>query len=314
MSDVKVLFVGLGSIAKRHIKNLYEVLLEEGKRLWIDVFRSGNKRSIDTELVQYINCVFYEFKDVPNDYDIIFITNPTKYHLKTLERFYNKGQHFFIEKPICTYKQIKQAKLENLEENKVYYVASPLRYTAVLQYVKEKIDISQIYSARAISSSYLPDWRPEIDYRMTYSAHKNLGGGVAIDLIHEWDYLTYIFGKPNAVHSILKKVSELEIDTEDIAIYIGEYDDMVVELHLDYLGRHTIRQLELFMKEDTIVCDLLNSTITFLRSGKVIDFEQERNAFQQEELRYFLKMIEKGKSGTAKIKEALEVLKLTGGN
>ena len=62
------------------------------------------------------------------------------------------------------------------------------------QYVKNNVDLSKVYSARAISSSYLPDWRPGQDYRTTYSAHKDMGGGVSIDLIHEWDYLSWLFG------------------------------------------------------------------------------------------------------------------------
>ena len=314
MNDVKVLFVGVGSIAKRHIKNLKNVLLEQKCECHIDVFRSSGNRELDESIKGYVDEVFFCLDDVPDSYDIIFITNPTEYHLQTLQDFHMRGKHFFIEKPICTCKQLETIGFDYLQEDKVYYVASPLRYTAVLQYVNHNIDLSQVYAVRSISSSYLPDWRPGIDYRTTYSAHKELGGGVAIDLIHEWDYLTYLFGKPSNVHSILRKVSDLDIDTEDVAIYIGEYENKVVELHLDYLGRQTIRKLELFMKEDTIVCDLVNSTICFLKSGKKIEFGQERNAFQMEEIRYFLNLIKEKKCGKEKLEEAVEVLRLTGGN
>lgn len=313
MNELKILFVGVGSIAKRHIKNIYEVLQERKKTCRIDVYRSGKQRVLDEDVLEYISDVYYELRDVPEDYSIIFITNPTEYHLQTLKDFHAKGKHFFIEKPICSYQQIEHIALDYLRDDSVYYVASPLRYTAVLQYVKNNIALNEVYSVRSISSSYLPDWRPGIDYRTTYSAHKELGGGVAIDLIHEWDYLSYLFGKPNRVYSILKKVSDLEIDTEDIAIYIGEYSDKVVELHLDYLGRYSIRRLELFMKEDTVVCDLVNSTVTFQKSGKVIEFGQERNAFQKEEIRYFLQLIDNQQYGAGKIYEAVDILKLTGG-
>ena len=314
MDEMRVLFVGVGSIARRHIKNISEALSERGKKSCIDAFRTKKHGGLPEDISGLIQNVYDDFELVPDDYHIVFITNPTEFHLDTLKKFHNKGRHFFIEKPLCTYEQLASAPVDYLRENSVYYVASPLRYTKVLQYVKQNIDMNEVYSARAISSSYLPNWRPGTDYRTTYSAHKELGGGVAIDLIHEWDYLTYLFGKPEKVHSIMKKVSHLEIDTEDVAIYIGEYEDKVVELHLDYFGQKTIRQLELFMKNDTVICDLVNSTVAYQKSGEVIEFGEERNAFQKEEIQQFLNLIEGKCFSHNKFFEAYDVLKLTGGN
>lgn len=314
MDEIKVLFVGIGSIAKRHIKNLSEVLSERGKSCRIDAFRTNGCTDLPEEISGLIQSTYMELQSVPEDYHIIFITNPTELHLDTLKKFHNKGKHFFIEKPVCTYEQLNENAIDYLRNDSVYYVASPLRYTQVLQYVKNNIDVEQVYSVRSISSSYLPGWRPGTDYRTTYSAHKELGGGVAIDLIHEWDYLTYIFGKPEKVSSIVKKVSNLEINTEDVAIYIAEYADKVVELHLDYFGRKTIRQMELFMMDDTVLCDLVNGTVTYQKSGEVISFEAERNTYHKEEIRYFMKLLEEKEGCQEKFFEAFDVLRLTGGN
>lgn len=308
MKKIKVLFVGVGSIGRRHIDNLHIVSKEKGVECFIDAYRSGK-----SEIVQKgINKSFYKYEEVPDDYDVVFITNPTELHIDTLERFHDKGKHFFVEKPICTYAQLNDCSMPSLRTDSIYYVASPLRYTKVIQYVKKNIHPDSVLVARSISSSYLPEWRPNIDYRQTYSAQKALGGGVAIDLIHEWDYLTYLYGRPKSVNSILKKVSNLEIDTEDIAIYIAEYDSKVVELHLDYLGRVPIRKLQLFTNEDTIECDLLNSRVTYLKSGEIIEFGQERNDFQIEEIRHFLDLVEKN-SCENKISEALDILSFTKG-
>ena len=129
-------------------------------------------------------------------------------------------------------------------------MACPLRYTNVIQYLKETIDPKKVNSVSIISSSYLPDWRPGTDYRNTYSAHKNLGGGVAIDLIHEWDYLSFLFRYASKKwKSFMGKISNLEIDSDDYAIYIAKYtNDMIAELHLDYFGRKTIRAIEEFTR------------------------------------------------------------------
>jgi predicted dehydrogenase len=196
----------------------------------------------------------------------------------------------------------------------VYYVACPLRYTDVIQYIKKNIDVQKVNSVRAISSSYLPDWRPGQDYRNTYSAHKDLGGGVSIDLIHEWDYLSYLFGMPTAVKSFMGKVSNLEIDSEDYAIYIARYaNNMIAELHLDYFGRKTIRSVEIYTDEDTIVGDLVAGEIRHLKSGEVVKLHAERDSYQIRELKYFIDIINGKAESYNDISQAVKVLKLTQG-
>lgn len=199
MEKLKVLFVGVGSIAKRHIRNLQAIMNTRGIKCQADAYRRPGSNIVPDG----INNVFHDLNEVPDDYDAIFITNPTERHLETLKAFHNKGRHFFIEKPVVSLHQIEEAKGFRLRDDSVYYVACPLRFNAVIQYIKQNINPCDVISIRSISSSYLPDWRPGLDYRKTYSAHKDMGGGVSIDLIHEWDYLTYLFGWPERVHSYI---------------------------------------------------------------------------------------------------------------
>ena len=139
---------------------------------------------------------------------------------------------------------------------------------------------------------------------------RNFGGGVAIDLIHEWDYISYIFGLPLDVKKIYKKVSNLEIDVEDIAIYIAEYPNMLAEVHLDYFGRKAIRKIEFFTSSDLIEADLINSNIKYLNSKKTIEFGEERNQFQKKEIEHFVKSVLENKYEYSNIKNAVEVLKI----
>lgn len=312
MGVLKACFVGMGSIAKRHIANLYEVCSQRNLEPQIDVVRrSGGVE--DPALTGYINRVYTDIADVPSDYDVVFITNPTDYHLDTLAVYHEKGKHFFIEKPLTSYRKLEDTFRMEYRPDSVYYVACPLRYTAVLQYIKEHVDVDSVISARCISSSYLPDWRPGVDYRTTYSANRALGGGVSIDLIHEWDYIKFLFGMPEKVFYTCGKKSKLELDCEDYAIYVADYADKMVELHLDYFGRKTVREIMLFTHEDTILGDLANSTVTYLKSGKVVDFKQDRNDFQRKEMHHFLDMIEGKVICDNNILDAYQTLKLTQG-
>lgn len=305
----KVCFIGLGSIAARHIKNLKDVFEKE---IVIDVLRSGNGKALDEKLQNMIGQVYYEYSKLPMDYDIIFITNPTRLHYETLQKVQNHAKHFFIEKPVF---ETGKEDIEGLElkNDSVYYVACPLRYTNVIQYLKENIDFSKVYSMRCISSSYLPDWRPGTDYRNTYSARKELGGGVSIDLIHEWDYISYLVGEPQKVHSFISKKSNLEIDSDDLAVYIAEYKDKLVELHLDYLGRKTIRKIELFTADDSIEADLIEQKIIYRKSNEVIDLNEDRDSYQKKELLHFFDMIDGKCLNDNTIERACQTLQITRG-
>lgn len=306
---MKICFVGIGSIAKRHIANLKQVCMQRGVDVSIDAYR----HSVPTAEVAGVEKVFCSVDDVPEDYDIIFITNPTDFHLWALQKFHKKGKHFFIEKPVVSARQIEQAKRFEKRRDSVYYVACPLRYNAVIQYIKKAIPIESILSVRSISSSYLPDWRPGQDYRNTYSAQKKLGGGVSIDLIHEWDYLTYLLGWPTKVACMMGKVSRLEIDSDDYAVYIAVFDGKVAELHLDYFGRTPIRNIELFTETETIVGDLINHKICFLREKREFSFEEKRDDYQKRELEHFLDLVFGVMKPEEYYQHSIHVLELTQG-
>ena len=93
---------GGGSIAKRHIRNLYRIAGKRELSITVDAFRRG----INTIPADGVNKEYTELSDVPCDYDAIFITNPTGQHLDTLKQFHNKGKNFFIEKPVVSLTQL----------------------------------------------------------------------------------------------------------------------------------------------------------------------------------------------------------------
>ena len=313
MKHYKIAFVGLGSIATRHLKNVTTILSSRGDTYSIDLYRS-QMRPFPEELAPLMNDVFLYADKIPAErqYDVVFVTNPTSMHYDTLEKFCENTKSFFIEKPVFDRTDVDEAIFQKLEGIKCY-VACPLRYNAVLQYVKDNVDLDQVYSIRAISSSYLPDWRPGQDYRNTYSAHKDLGGGVSIDLIHEWDYLTWLFGMPNECQSLINRVSNLEIDSDDLAIYIGRNDKTTFELHLDYFGRQTQRTLDLFTADDTIHCDLIAGTVSYLKKGETIRQESERNSFQMAEIAHFIEIINNETINDSTPEHAYQVLKIAKG-
>ena len=314
MKNYKIAFAGLGSIAIRHLKNVHAYLASKGDSCTVDLYRSSLGRTLAEDIQPLVSQSYLYADEIPADrkYDVVFVTNPTSMHYKTIIRFAEHTNAFFIEKPVFDSTEVDE-RIFKVIKGKPSYVACPLRYNAVLQYVKNNVDLDKVFSARAISSSYLPEWRPGQDYRNTYSAHKELGGGVAIDLIHEWDYLTWLFETPNTCYTIQTKISDLEINSEDVALYIAKTDKRLIELHLDYYGRDSIRILQLFMPDDTIECDILHGTVRYLKSHKEIKLESDRNAFQMKEIEHFFEIINHKIGNDSTPEHAYRVLKIAKG-
>lgn len=301
--------VGFGSIGKRHLGNIERVLKERGIGFSVDLIRRKDSPPLDGSQARIISRIYDEGGSIPDDYDVVFITNPTHLHYDTIKNFSVKTRHMFIEKPVFDRTERDLSELA-LDPQGIYYVACPLRYTEVIQFVKNEVVLDEVFSARVICSSYLPNWRPGSDYRETYSAHLDQGGGVSIDLIHEWDYLMYLFGEPRQVTNYRGKFSGLEIDSDDLSVYIARYDNLLAEVHLDYFGRSPIRQLQLFTAGETITADLISGEINFLNEKKILRFEDHRNAYQLREMEHFFDMLEGKKNNENNIHTALTTLKI----
>jgi len=302
---IKICFFGMGSIGKKHLKNLVKILNERKIEFEIDVVK--RKKGLDDEVKEYINNIYKIDEFTPSFYDIIFIVNDTSVHIETLNLMKDYSDNFFIEKPLSF--NLNGFELEDYKNKKIY-IACPMRYSSVMNYLKKNVDFEKVYSVRAICSTYLPDWRPTIDYRNNYSAKKELGGGVTLDLIHEWDYLTYLLGFPEKIFNLNKKVSHLEISSDDLSIYIAEYNDKLVELHLDYFGRTPTRKVEFYLKEGTIVGDFIENSVILENKEKIILPKED---IYLNEMNNFFNIIFDKKDNFNDLEHAYKVLKLIKG-
>lgn len=282
---MQVLFVGLGSIGTRHLKNLSDICNTRSISLQVDALRSSTKPLPDeTAALLRSQCISYD--QLQRHYDLAFITNPTHLHADSICKLAGHVDCFFIEKPIfeAVGYQLEQIGLTDTQKA---YVAAPMRWCGTFLALKQLMPTLKPYSARVICSSYLPDWRPNVDYRTVYSAHREMGGGVTIDLIHEWDYLMDLFGVPLECHNFRGTYSHLEIDSDDLSVYIARYPNMLAEVHLDYFGRSYRRSIELFCKEGTVTADFGAGTLTLV-DGTVQRYEEPVNQRYIREMEYFL--------------------------
>ena len=281
---MNICLIGLGSIGQRHLKNVHAAAAARGIDVSTDVVEPRELDYLDAETRALVRNRFATPGEIGR-YDMIFVTNPSQLHEETLETVKDRASFFFVEKPLFT-KALPKDALGPFADEKKFYVACPIRHTRVYGWLSDFVPQNAIYCARAICSSYLPEWRPGTDYRRTYAAQEG-SGGVKLDLIHEFDYLFTLFGLPEKSHLIDGKFSHLELKSVDGVSFVGKYSDKTLELHLDYYGRVPRREIELYTADDVVVCDFIKAEIRFLKSGRRIDLAEERNEYCLREIGYF---------------------------
>jgi predicted dehydrogenase len=300
---MKVLIIGLGSIAQKHISALRAI----DDNVEIAALRSSGN-AIETDGIRNV----FSLDDVEDDIDFVIISNPTYLHGCTIRDILYLNKPLFIEKPLMH--SVKEAEeLSGIVRNShvMTYVACNLRFHPVINHLKTFVQDKRINEVNVYCGSYLPEWRTGRDYRLIYSANPSKGGGVHLDLIHEIDYAYWLFGKPEKVSSTFSNASSLEIEAIDYANYCLSYKNFSVNIILNYYRRDSKREIEIVGEEATWRADLLNSELKELGSMKTI-FSSEKRMIDtyHEQMNYFVNCISSGQKPTNNFFEALEVLKI----
>ena len=219
---MKILVCGVGSIGERHINNLISLGYEE-----IILYRSSNSklRSIKNNL-QTFSDLSIALKEKP---DIALITNPTSLHIDTAIECAKANCHLFIEKPLSNNLN-KVDVLSNLvsEKKLVCMVGFMYRYHPLIKKIKSIIDgmsLGELIHIRSTWGEYLPDWHPWEDYRTSYAAKKNLGGGPFATLSHDIDLAIWF------ADSGIKKSINFENYNSDLEVDTSHGNDILIEFN-----------------------------------------------------------------------------------
>ncbi len=297
---MKVLIIGLGSIAQKHINAL--------KKLQPDceilALRSGKSRC-EIEGVKNV----YQWDQVPHNLDFVMICNPTSEHYKTIKKSLEVGVPLFIEKPpLMNLEGVTELLSQTEQKNIRTYTAFNFRFHPVIQWLSNNLSEKRVLEVQAYCGSFLPNWRPGRDYRKVYSAKRELGGGVHLDLIHELDYITWLFGEPFQLNSFRSKVSDLQINSIDTAHYWLQYENYNISVLLNYYRRDARRYMEIVMEDETWMADLLASQV-IKANGQVI-FSDSCNLTDTyyEQMKYFVAGLNKQENYMNHLGESIRTL------
>ena len=289
MPLLKVLVIGYGSIGQRHAR----VLMELGCRVAVVSRRSIAFEPSYSELSQALS-VWQP--------DYVVVANRTSEHFQTVEGLTQYGFRDFllIEKPL--FDQSAEVPRQNFSCIAVGY---NLRCHPLLRRLKSFVNNAcNILTAHVYVGSYLPHWRPDADYRQSYSAKQEDGGGVLRDLSHELDYVLWLFGCWHKLTAHGGRFSGLEIDTEDAFSLLMETECCpLVAIHMNYLDRVPRREIIVNTNQHTCWVDLIKNKITFDGIEESVTVARD-DTYRSEHTA----MLEGNIEGLCTVEEAMETL------
>jgi predicted dehydrogenase len=309
---VKILIAGLGSIGQRHARNLRALL---GDSADLIAYRVRGLPHVITERMTVDSSATVEGRYGIRSYTDLdaalaerpaaaIISNPTRFHLSTAARCLHAGCHVLIEKPLSDCDDGVDELIACADRRgRVLAVGYQMRFHPVLQRLRQwlaEARIGSLLRVRAEWSEFLPDAHPYEDYRESYAARRDLGGGVILSYIHEFDYLQWLFGMPSRVSTVGGRSNLLECDVEDWAVTSMQCDhDVSTELRQSFGDRRAVRACTVIGERGELHGDLLTCSIEQRDCrGSTVDRERfdafQRNDMFLAELTAFLSAIDGG--------------------
>ena len=316
---MKFLIIGYGSIGRRHFRNLLSMGEQD-----ILFYRTHQSTLDDNELADFI--VETDLKAaLDHKPDAVIIANPSAYHLDVAIPAAREGCHILLEKPISHSMQRVEDFSQLVQKNGIkVLVGFQFRFHPNLLKIKELLEdnkIGRVLSYRSHWGEYLPAWHPWENYRHSYAARKELGGGVLLTLCHNYDYLRWLFGEAQIHSTLLGYNSDLGIEVEDTAeIGLISDDDIIGSLHLNFTQMPVKNILDIVGTKGSIHWDYYKNQVdlyTFNNEGEVktisyfVPDDFDRNDLFIEEMEHFIEVINGQAEPRCSLDDGIKALELS---
>ena len=158
--------------------------------------------------------------------DVAFITNPTRFHIKTATKCAEIGMNLFIEKPIDVSTKDLDRLISMVKENNLAaYVAYPFRFHEGLYQFRQLVN-RDAKDIRIVCRTNYRNWQP---YRV--GTHRREHDGVLLELSHEIDLASWFFGAMLDISGFFGDT------TADLMLKCAEADEVIhVLLDMDSDG------------------------------------------------------------------------------
>jgi predicted dehydrogenase len=284
-----VLVVGAGSIGRRHLANLRALGVERLAVCEPDPERRAAAAGERTEAYSALTEAISQFS--PN---VGLVCTPPVDHVPASLQLVRAGADVFVEKPLAaTMDGVDELIREADERRRIVQVGYNLRFHPVVAAAAARLAsgaVGRVLYAHAQIAQYLPDWRPQVDYRTSYTARAALGGGILLDASHEVDYLTWMLGSPQTISCEAGKASSLEVDVEDSAtLLLGYPRGAHAVVHMDFVRRGSLRTFDLVGETGNLIGDIGRKTLRLDRgASREETIELQEADMYRAEIEHFL--------------------------
>ncbi len=214
---------------------------------------------------------------------LVVVASPATFHKTHVKLLIENNVPVIIEKPItASYDDAKEI-YDLTKSNKTSFVTVGycLRFLPAAQIVKSFIDsgeLGEIYNINAEVGQYLPSWRSDKNYTDSVSARKELGGGVLLEISHEFDYLNWFFGELKPVYAKLRNSQELNLKVEEIAdVVLETQTGALCYVHLDFLQKATRRVMSVTARNGRLTWDVLANNVMYDQLEKTTLLYEDKN-------------------------------------
>lgn len=285
---------GAGSIGQRHIRNLQDLGAN------VSAWRSRYELA-DALSAQYNIIVHKDFEQALEKVDAVVIATNTKLHIDIALKAAKLGKAIFIEKPICKFLAEANPLIKEVSRrNNIIEVGFQLRahpnLIKLFELIRQK-DFGPLYTYRAVVGQRLDMWRPNTDYRRSYSANAEDGGGALLDLIHEIDLVQWLTGSIDKVFGNMANVSNLEMNAEDLVnLTLVNKNNAVGQIQMDMVSPEYRRELELVYRDAIIYWNYSAGVVQKKINGRLLLVHEvtqgfERNTMFMTQMNHFINRI-----------------------
>lgn len=311
---MKFLIAGLGSIGRRHLRNL--VSLGETD---IILYRTYQSTLPEDDLVGF-PVVTNLARGLADNPDAVIIANPTALHLDIAIPAAKAGCHLLLEKPVSNSME-RVGELEKFTQRTGarVLVGFQFRFHPGLQQAKQLLEAGAIgrpLSARAVYGEYLPEMHPWEDFRDSYSSREDLGGGVMLTLCHPLDTLRWLLGEVEAVWAFSGQLNDFDLSVEDTALIGLRFSSGAIgSVQLDYNHRPPVHELEVVGTQGRIRWESLDGAVEVFQAEKgwqrfpVLN-GFERNRMYLAEMEHFLTVIQGESQPACTLEDGIRALDL----